>query len=70
MKSKAEHKIEKEIIKMESLIQNQKVKIEDAQQLIEMACNILEKCVELRNSRGKWRIRAEKAESKLKDLNQ
>jgi len=50
-KSAAETEIKKEINHMKTLIDNQNVKIPDAEHLINIACKILFKCEELRKSR-------------------
>ena len=50
------------------MISKQSVKIQDAQYLSEMVEKVLNKCEELRNSRHGWRLRAEEAESKLKEM--
>ena len=67
-KSNAEIQIEAAINHMDVMITKQNIRIEDAIYLKGTACKVLSKCEELRNSRATWRIRAELAESKLKEL--
>ena len=65
-KSLAELQIKDAINHMEVMINKQNVRIPDAEYLKEMSCKVLLKCEELRTSRDIWRLRAERAEAKLK----
>jgi len=65
-KSNAEIETEEALTHMNSIIQSQPVKVQDAEYLVETCSKILYKCSELRKSRDNWRDRAEQAEAKLK----
>ena len=67
-KSNAEIQIEEAITHMGIMITKQNIRIEDANYLKEMACNILLKCSELRISRDLAITRRNEAQEELKQL--
>jgi len=68
VKTSTQHNFEIDIKDMMNLIESQSVKIKDAKHLVMRCINLLERYNQVRISRDKWRVRAEAAEKKLKDL--
>lgn len=58
-KSLAEVNIEENLVYIGKLIQNQSVKISDAEKLEYLGFKVLHKCEELRKSRDNWRKKYE-----------
>lgn len=64
-KSIYEEVMEEEILRLDTIIKDTHMTINDAQRLQEICSKLLSKAEELRISRDKWRSRAFLAESKV-----
>ena len=68
MKSIAELETIESIKKIEQLINDQEMKVGDANQILKILCKLLNKCEELRKSRDNHRYKKELVELKLKKM--
>jgi len=66
-KTETEQRFEKEIYKMIELRESQKVKVSDAQKIIDLSINLLERYNQIKISRDKWKVKYQELKDATKE---